>query len=135
MKNEIAEKISALNYDGVYLVKEAKRYYPNDSLASTVLGFVGTDNQGLVGIEAQYDSDLTGTEGRVIAAKTPAGAELPFSYEKVVDAQEGNSLVLTIDEYIQSVVEKHLEENVEQNNVGNRAACIVMDVNSGEMRS
>lgn len=110
-----------------------ERYYPNDSLASTVLGFVGTDNQGLVGIEAQYDSDLTGTEGRVIAAKTPAGAELPFSYEKVVDAQEGNSLVLTIDEYIQSVVEKHLEENVEQNNVGNRAACIVMDVNSGEI--
>ncbi|MBQ5590839.1 MAG: PASTA domain-containing protein [Clostridia bacterium] len=110
-----------------------ERYYPNNNLASTVLGFVGVDNQGLNGIESQYDSILTGTEGRVIAAKTPAGAELPFSYEKVVDAKEGNSLVLTIDEYIQSVVEKHLDENVEQNSITNRAACIVMDVNSGEI--
>lgn len=115
------------------LTETNERYYPNNNLASTVLGFVGTDNQGLSGIEAKYDDELTGTEGRVIAAKTPAGADLPFSYEKVIDAQEGNSLVLTIDDYIQSVVEKHLEENVEQNDVGNRAACIVMDVNSGEI--
>ncbi len=115
------------------LTETNERYYPNDSLASTVLGFVGTDNQGLGGVEAQYDDQLTGTEGRVIAAKTPAGAELPFSYEKVVEAQEGNALVLTIDEYIQSVVEKYLEENVQENKVQNRAACIVMDVNSGEI--
>jgi len=131
---KIREFISENELGAVIGLSETnERYYPNDSLASTVLGFVGTDNQGLGGIEAQYDSELTGTEGRVIAAKTPAGAELPFSYEKVVDAQEGNSLVLTIDEYIQSVVEKHLEENVEQNYVNNRAACIVMDVNSGEI--
>ncbi|MBQ4155357.1 MAG: PASTA domain-containing protein [Clostridia bacterium] len=131
---KIREFISENELGAVIGLSETnERYYPNNSLASTVLGFVGTDNQGLGGIEAQYDRELTGTEGRVIAAKTPAGAELPFSYEKVVDAQEGNSLVLTIDEYIQSVVEKHLEENVEQNYVNNRAACIVMDVNSGEI--
>ena len=115
------------------LTETNERYYPNDNLASTVLGFVGTDNQGLGGVESQYDSVLTGTAGRVVAAKTPAGADLPFSYEKVIDAQEGNSVVLTIDEYIQSVVEKYVEENVEQNSVNNRAACIVMDVNSGEI--
>lgn len=115
------------------LTETNERYYPNDNLASTVLGFVGTDNQGLGGVESQYDSVLTGTEGRVIAAKTPAGADLPFSFEKVIEAQEGDSVVLTIDEYIQSVVEKHLEDNVEQNSVSNRAACIVMDVNSGEI--
>ena len=117
------------------LTETNERYYPNGSLASTILGFVGTDNQGLGGVESQYDNTLTGTAGRVIAAKTPAGAELPFSYEKVVDAKEGDSIVLTIDEYIQSVVEKHLQENVEQNNVNNRSACIVMDVNSGEIRA
>lgn len=124
-KNELGSVIG--------LTETNERYYPNDNLASTVLGFVGTDNQGLGGVESQYDSILTGTEGRVVAAKTPAGADLPFSYEKVIDAEEGNSIVITIDEYIQSVVEKYLEENVEQNSVNNRAACIVMDVNSGEI--
>lgn len=132
--NEVREYISDKSLGAVIGLSETnERYYPSDNLASTVLGFVGTDNQGLSGIEAQYDNTLTGTEGRVIAAKTPAGSELPFSYEKVVDAEEGNSLVLTIDEYIQSVVEKYLDENVEQNNVNNRAACIVMDVKTGEI--
>lgn len=132
--NEVREYISKEKLGSVIGLSETnERYYSNDNLASTVLGFVGTDNQGLDGIEAQYDSTLTGTEGRVIAAKTPAGSELPFSYEKVVDAKAGNSLVLTIDEYIQSVVEKYLEENVEENKIQNRAACIVMDVNSGEI--
>lgn len=132
--NEIREYISDEKLGSVIgLTETNERYYPNGNLASTVLGFVGTDNQGLSGIESQYDSTLTGTSGRVIAAKTPAGSELPFSYEKVVDAQEGNSLVLTIDEYIQSVVEKHLEENVEQNSVSNRGTCIVMNVNTGEI--
>ncbi|MEE1003199.1 MAG: penicillin-binding transpeptidase domain-containing protein [Acutalibacteraceae bacterium] len=132
--NKVREYISEEKLGSVIGLSETnERYYSNDNLASTVLGFVGTDNQGLDGIEAQYDSTLTGTEGRVIAAKTPAGSELPFSYEKVVDAKAGNSLVLTIDEYIQSVVEKYLEENVEENKVQNRAACIVMDVNSGEI--
>lgn len=131
---KVREYISESKLGAVIGLSEtSERYYPNDNLASTVLGFVGTDNQGLGGVESQYDSVLTGTEGRVIAAKTPAGAELPFSYEKVVEAEEGNSLVLTIDEYIQSVVEKYLDENVEQNDVNNRAACIVMDVNSAEI--
>lgn len=132
--NEVREYISEEKLGSVIGLSETnERYYPNDNLASTVLGFVGTDNQGLSGIESQYDDTLTGTEGRVIAAKTPAGSELPFSYEKVVDAEAGDSLVLTIDEYIQSVVEKYLDENVEQNDVNNRAACIVMDVNSSEI--
>ena len=132
--NKIREYISKEKLGSVIgLTETNERYYPNGNLASTVLGFVGTDNQGLGGVEAQYDNTLTGTAGRVIAAKTPAGAELPFSYEKVIDAKEGDSVVLTIDEYIQSVVEKYLQENVEQNRVNNRAACIVMDVNSGEI--
>ncbi len=133
-KNKISEYISENGLTSVIGLSETtKRYYPNGDLAASVLGFVGTDNQGLNGIEIEYDSILTGTEGRVIAAKTPAGEELPFTYEKVIEAQPGNSIVLTIDEYIQAVVEKHLKENVEQNGVKNRAACIVMDVNTGEI--
>ena len=132
--NKIRDFISEKKLTSVIGLSETtERYYPNDDLAASVLGFVGTDNQGLNGVEIQYDGVLTGTEGRVIAAKTPAGAELPFSYEKEIEAQPGNSVVLTIDEYIQSVVEKYLKENVEQNNVKNRAACIVMDVNTGEI--
>ncbi len=115
------------------LEETTKRYYPNNNLASTVIGFVGTDNQGLAGLEYYYDEELTGTEGRVISAKNAKGADLPFSYEKVIKAQEGNSLVLTIDEYIQHVVEKYLQEAIEENNVLNRGSCIVMNVNTSEI--
>ena len=80
--------------------KTTKRYYPNGSLASTVLGFVGDDNQGLYGIEYQYDTQLQGVPGKVVASKNARGSDMPFNYETMVEAQQGNSLVLTIDEYI-----------------------------------
>ncbi len=108
-----------------------KRYYPNDSLASVVLGFVGDDNQGLSGLESYYDTTLTGVAGRVVAAKNAHGSDMPFSYQVVEEAKQGNSLVLTIDSYIQHAVEKHLEQAVEANNATGRGACIVMDVNTG----
>ncbi len=117
------------------LDESTKRYYPNDNLASVVLGFVGDDNQGLAGIESYYDSELTGIPGRVVAAKNAQGADLPFSYEKVISAQEGNSLVLTIDSYIQHVTEKYLEAAVVENKVANRGVAIVMNVNSGAILS
>ena len=130
----LREFISENEYGSVVGLEEtSKRYYPNDNLASTVIGFVGTDNQGLYGLEYEYDEELTGTAGRIVAAKNAKGAQLPFSYEKVIDAEDGNSLVLTIDEYIQHVVEKYLDKAVEENKVENRGCCIVMDVNSGEI--
>ena len=115
------------------LDETTKRYYPNNNLASTVIGFVGTDNQGLGGLEYYYDEELTGTKGRVITAKNAKGADLPFSYQKVIDAKEGNSLVLTIDEYIQHIVEKYLKQAIDENKVSNRGSCIVMNVNTGEV--
>lgn len=115
----------------VGLDETTKRYYPNNSLASTVLGFVGTDNQGLSGLESYYDENLAGTDGRVRAAKNARGADMPFSYEKIVEAQTGNSLVLTIDKYIQYVAEKYLEKAVEENNVTNRGCVVAMDPNTG----
>lgn len=108
-----------------------KRYYPNDNLASAVLGFVGDDNQGLSGLESYYDSTLTGVAGRVVAAKNAHGSDMPFSYQVVEDAKQGNSLVLTVDSYIQHIAEKYLEQAVEANKATDRGACIVMNVNTG----
>lgn len=113
------------------LDESTKRYYPYDNLASTVLGFVGDDNQGLAGIESYYDSDLTGVPGRVVAAKNAQGTNMPFSYEKVIQAKNGNSLVLTIDLYIQYVAEKYLSAAVEETGAAERGAAIVMNVNTG----
>ncbi len=113
------------------LDESSKRYYPNDSLASTVLGFVGSDNQGLYGIEMSYNAELTGTPGRVVASKNANGADMKFSYEYVEEAKKGDTLVLTLDTYIQEVVEKYLDEAVVENKVINRGVCIVMNVKTG----
>ena len=94
------------------LDESSKRYYPNDSLASVALGFVGSDNQGLSGLELQYDDELTGVPGRVVAAKDATGNDMPLSYEVEVAATPGNSLVTTIDSYIQYVCEKYLSKSL-----------------------
>ncbi|MDO4607880.1 MAG: penicillin-binding transpeptidase domain-containing protein [Clostridia bacterium] len=122
-KNEIASYIG--------IDETTKRYYPNDSLASTVLGFVGADNQGLAGLESYYDNELTGIEGRVVTAKDAKGTDMRFGYEKVEEAQKGNSLVLTLDSYVQYVAEKYLDIAVEQEKIKERGAVIVMNVNTG----
>lgn len=130
--DQVRKFISDNSYGSVIGLDEStKRYYPNDNLASVVLGFVGDDNQGLSGIEAYYETDLKGVPGRVVAAKNARGADMPFSYEKKVEATPGSSLVLTIDSYIQHVAEKYLEQAVADNNVTERGVCMVMDVNTG----
>lgn len=123
------EDLEIANYIG--LDETTKRYYPNDTLASTVLGFVGDDNQGLAGLESYYDNELTGIAGRVVAAKNAKGTDMRFSYEKVEEAKQGNSLVLTIDSYVQYVCEKYLDIAVEQEQIRERGAVIAMNVNTG----
>ncbi len=130
--NEVRTFISENKLGSIVgLDQTTKRYYPNNSLASTVLGFVGTDNQGLSGLESYYDEQLSGTDGRVLAAKNARGADMPFSHEKIIDAQKGNSLTLTIDKYIQYVAEKYLERAITENNVTNRGCVIVMNPTTG----
>ncbi len=123
------EELELASYIG--LDETTKRYYPNDTLASTVLGFVGDDNQGLAGLESYYDNELTGVAGRVVAAKNAKGTDMIFSYEKVEEAQKGNSLVLTLDSYVQYVCEKYLDIAVEQEQIQERGAVIAMNVNTG----
>ncbi len=124
--NESLEIASFIGLD-----ETTKRYYPNDTLASTVLGFVGDDNQGLAGLESFYDNELTGVAGRVVAAKNAKGTDMRFSYEKVEEAKQGNSLVLTLDSYVQYVCEKYLDIAVEQEQIQERGAVIAMNVNTG----
>src|SRR5574344_3118694 len=108
---EIAEQIRSLNYDGVYLLKEAKRYYPYGSNLSHVLGYVGIDNQGLSGIELEYDSYLKGTDGGIKYYSDGKGSRLNLSevYDEPVN---GNNIALTIDLNIQGMVEKELDNAV-----------------------
>ncbi len=119
------------NYIG--LDSTTKRYYPNDSLASTVLGFVGDDEQGLAGLESYYDNELTGIAGRVVAAKNAKGTDMPFTYQMMEEAQKGNSLVTSIDSYIQYTCEKYLDDAVAEEQVAERGAAVVMNVNTGEI--
>lgn len=117
--------------DYIGVDETTKRYYPNDSMASTVIGFVGDDNQGLAGLESYYDKELTGISGRVVSAKNAVGTDMRFTYENVVEAQKGKSLVLTVDSYVQYVCEKYLDIAVEQEQIKERGAVIVMNVNTG----
>ncbi len=117
----------------VYTIQDTKRYYPYGSIASTVIGFTGSDNQGLYGIEAYYDDELQGTPGRIVSAVNANGTDMPFNYEKYYDPEDGDSLVLTIDASIQQFVEKALEQVVTEHKVQNRTCSIVMDVNTGEI--
>ncbi len=129
--DEVREFATSNGYYGIYLHEDSKRYYPYGDFLSTVIGFTGTDNQGLAGIEAYYDDELTGIPGRVVAAKNSLGGALPYDYEERYEPQDGNSIVLTIDETIQHYLEKHLEYAVIEHNVEARGVGIVMDVNTG----
>jgi len=116
-----------------YIITDYKRYYPQGSLASTVLGFTGTDSNGLEGLEAKYESVLAGVPGRIVTAQNGIGDQMPttMEYTKVVDAKDGNGLVITIDPTVQMYTEKYLGEAVEATGATNRGVAIVMDVHTG----
>lgn len=119
-------------YTGIKLEADTKRYYPNGSLAAHVIGFVGTDNTGLGGIEAKYDKVLSGTNGYVMRSTTAAGTDMLYtSWEDYFDAVPGSDMVLTIDAGIQYYVEKHLAQAVEDYDIQNGAAAICMEVDTG----
>lgn len=129
----LRQYIEEKQLDGIDFVEDVKRNYPYNNLASHIIGFVGSDNQGLEGIESIYDDQLSGVPGRVISTREKTGLDSGNSYESYVEAQDGNSVVLTIDEAIQHFAEKHLENARISNDIQNGAAAIVMDVNTGEI--
>ncbi len=135
VENDIKEKIadfSAKNKLGTVIGFEqtTRRYYPYGNFASSVLGFTGGDNQGLSGLESYYDKELTGTNGRIITVKDAKSNRLPTDYETSIDAIDGNSLVLTINQTIQYYLEKGLRTTMQEYKCKG-AYGIVMDCNTG----
>lgn len=133
IEDDAATQIREMELIGVYLQEDAKRYYPYGNFASHILGFVGTDNQGLGGIEKLYDEQLKGTPGRTIALKNALDTDMPFKEEKHIDPENGVNVVLTIDEVIQHFTEKHLETAYYDEKVQAGASAIVTDVQTGEV--
>ena len=135
--NDTADEVTAFiqenDIKGIYLTEESMRYYPYGNLASTVLGFTGSDGSGAYGLEAYYNKALSGTDGVIASVRNAKGTAMPFSEQQIYDAEDGQSLVLTIDETVQHYLEKHLENAVQEHEVQNRAVGIVMDVKTGEI--
>lgn len=128
---EKAETINKLNYDGVYLLKESKRYYPYDNILSHVLGYVGIDNQGLSGIELEYDNYLKGSDGKIKYYSDGKGLRLNLS-EVYDEPVAGNNIALTIDINIQNAAERELDNVMTKYNPEN-ALVLVMDPNTAEI--
>ncbi len=131
LDSKTADKINSLNIDGLYLLKEAKRYYPYGDVLAHTLGYVGIDNQGLSGLELQYDDYLTGKDGSIKYVSDGKGKRIKLSeeYEK---PQNGMDIYLTIDIDIQLALEKELK-NADTKYSPEQALGIVMDPNTGEI--
>ena len=128
---EVADKIEALNFDGVYLLKESKRYYPNNEMLSHVLGYVGIDNQGLSGLELEYDDVLTGEAGSIQYFSDAKGNNLNRS-SVYVEPDDGLDIYLTVNYDIQASIERELDNIVLKYNPEG-AWAIAMDPNSGQI--
>ncbi len=118
---------------GINIDEDSKRYYPYGTLASNLIGVCGNDNQGLSGIEASYDSLLTGTAGKLTTSTDAKQSEIPNSELSFIPAQNGYNIALTIDLKIQNIVEKYLKQAVETYSCNNGGNCIVMNPSTGEI--
>ena len=117
----------------INLQEDISRKYPYENFASSVIGFVNATNSGAYGLEAYYNNVLSGTSGKVVSAKNAWGSNMPFGYDELYSSEDGNSIVLTLDDGVQYFVEKHLELAVKEHSVKERGACIVMDAKTGKI--
>lgn len=129
--DEIDEFLTENEISSISTEEDTKRYYPQNDLAASVIGFTNYDGEGWYGIEAYYDDELSGVDGKVISAQDGRQNEMPYRNEKLYEAQDGNSLVLTIDTTLQYYLEKNLEEMYNKYELDNRACGIIMNVNTG----
>lgn len=129
---EKADQIREAQLPGISIAEDVKRYYPLGTFASQVLGSTTDDNRGLSGVELRYDKYLSGTPGRWIKNTDVAGDSLSYGVEKYFQAEDGLSVVLTIDEVIQHYVEKSIKQ-VQANTKAKRVFCLIMDPKTGEI--
>ena len=134
---ETAGKIRAYinqnNISGIHLEPESQRVYPYSTLAAQVVGFTNSSNDGCEGVEAAYDSFLSGQTGRVITTKGNNEMDMPFSYENYVSSRQGDSVILTLDATVQACLEKQMEAAVQRYDVQNGAFGLVMNCKTGEI--
>ncbi len=118
---------------GINIDEDTKRYYPYNNFASHIIGFCGSDNQGLGGIEAKYDKILSGEKGRITRVKDGSGKEIDGTVEQYINATDGNGIITTIDMGVQSIVEKYLEEACIDNKCTDGGNVVVMDPTNGNI--
>ena len=129
--DEITAYFEKLNLSFIGTEATTRRYYPQNELAAAVIGFTNGDGDGQYGLEYQYDDYLSGVEGRVISAQAANGEEMPYRYSTTYDAEDGDSLYLTLDTTIQYYLEKSLAEMVEKFEVKERACGVIMNPKTG----
>lgn len=127
-----AKQIGDMHLDGVMIDEDIKRYYPNNNLASHIIGFVGKDNQGIIGLEAKYDEYLKGKKGKIMTQTDGGGIELKNSEQDRVSPQAGYNLVTTLDIKLQEYAEQCIEKALEGKSA-KRGAAIVMNPQNGEI--
>ena len=132
VEKSIADKIREYDLDGVMVDEDYKRYYPYDNLASKVIGFTGSDNQGIIGLEVAYDKYLQGTDGTILTLTTAYGVEIPNAAEDRVEPIAGNNLRVSIDMNIQEYAEQ-LALKVQEQKFAKHVSFIVMNPNNGEI--
>ena len=135
---DIAEKIEIFiaQFDlkkDIYFVASSKRYYPKGDLACHVIGFTNSDGVGIYGLEAYYNNLLEGTSGRYILAQDGKKNDMPFEYERFIEAENGYNITTTLDMYIQYELENQLEKTFNESGAGDRVCGMVYDVDTGEV--
>lgn len=138
IEEDVAQQVRSFKNEyglrGVRLETDIKRYYPNSSLACHVIGFVGTDNYGLEGVEAKYDLALSGSKGSTFRSTNAFGTDMLLGqFEQYKSGENGYDLVTTLDLTLQYYIEKHLKQAIEDYDIQNGAGAIAMDVNTGEI--
>ena len=132
LKNWMEEnKIST----GINIDEDSKRYYPYNNVASNLIGFCGSDNVGLAGIEYKWNSVLTGTPGKITSLRGGESQEIPNDSEQYIEAENGSDIVLTLDYRLQTIAEKYLKQAVEENNCSRGGNVIIMDPSTGDIKA
>jgi len=129
---KISSYIAENELKGIYLDESTTRAYPYGALLSQVLGFTGVDNQGLYGLEVEYEDELSGVPGKIVGSIDGGGNETPYDEEEYIEPQNGYDLSLTVDATVQSIVEKNLEKAVIEN-IADFGMCVVMRPQTGEI--
>lgn len=137
VEKDVADKViefkSSEGLSSIGCDPDSKRYYPQNDLASSVIGFTGFEGHGQYGLEAQYDEYLSGIDGRIISAKDAMGGAMPYRYEQSFDAQNGNSLILNIDATLQFYLERELDNCIADNAPKERVCGIIMNPKTGQI--